>query len=246
MDTDYDRIAEKYRQAKRQPWRTHIERYTLLSLVGDLTDKTVMDLACGEGYYTRELRRGGAARVVGVDLSRRMIELAQAEEARAPLGIEYRVGDVRTLQVSEPFDLVFAAYLLNYAHNADELTQMCRAVAGTLKPGGRFITANSHPEGPGSHSPAARTYGFSRRIAAERVDGIPDVWEFFLPDGSSFEVMNYYLSVPTMEACFRAAGLRDVRWHAPRVSPEGIQQFGREYWEAFLACPPVAFIDCVG
>src|SRR4051794_21135251 len=97
MDTDYDRIAEKYKRAKLQPWRTHIERYTLLRLVGNLAGKAVIDLACGEGYYTRELRRGGAARVVGVDLSQGMIALAEAEEAREPLGIEYRVGDARTL-----------------------------------------------------------------------------------------------------------------------------------------------------
>ena len=56
MDTDYDRIAEQYKRAKLQPWRTHIERYTLLRLLVDVRGKTVIDLACGEGYYTRELR----------------------------------------------------------------------------------------------------------------------------------------------------------------------------------------------
>ena len=100
MDTDYDRIAQRYQRARPQPWRTHIERYTLLRLVGDLAGKAVIDLACGEGYYTRALRQQGAARIVGVDLSRAMIGLAEAEEAQRPLGVEYRVGDVRTLEVS--------------------------------------------------------------------------------------------------------------------------------------------------
>jgi hypothetical protein len=76
------------------------------------------------------------------------------------------------------------------------------------------------------------------------VEGAPIIWEFFLPEGS-FEITNYHLSVQTMDAAFRAAGLRQVRWHAPEVSPEGISEFGREYWAAFLACPPVAFIECV-
>src|SRR5215467_838754 len=147
MDTDYDRIAEQYQRARPQPWRTHIERYTLLRLAGDVAGKAVIYLACGEGYYTRALRQQGAARVVGVDLSRAMIGLAEAEEARRPLGIEYRVGDVRMLDVPGRFDLAFAAYLLNYAHTAEELTQMCRAVACALKPGGRFVTANNSPVG---------------------------------------------------------------------------------------------------
>ena len=180
MDTDYDRIAEQYKRARPQPWRTHIERYTLLRLSGDVAGKAVIDLACGEGYYTRELRQQGAARVVGVDLSRAMIGLAESEEARRPLGVEYRVGDVRTLEVPGEFDLAFAAYLLNYAHTAEELTQMCRAVARALRPGGRFVTVNSNPAEPTVAFPAARAYGFSRRVEGELVEGVPIVLEFFL------------------------------------------------------------------
>jgi len=59
-----------------------------LALAGDLRAKDVLDAGCGEGYNTRILARGGA-RMTGVDLSERMIELAQAEERRAPLGIRY-------------------------------------------------------------------------------------------------------------------------------------------------------------
>jgi SAM-dependent methyltransferase len=244
MGTDYDRIAEQYKRARPQPWRTHIERYTLLRLVGDAAGKAVLDLACGEGHYTRALRQQGAARVVGVDLSRAMIGLAEAEEARRPLGVEYRVGDIRTLDVPREFDLACAAYLLNYAHTAEELAQMCRAVARALRPGGRFVTVNCNPAEPTVTFPAARAYGFSRRVEGELVEGAPIVLEFFLPEGS-FEVTNYYLSVGTMEEAFRAAGLRDVRWHAPEVSPEGLREFGQGYWADFLAHPPVAFIECV-
>jgi ubiquinone/menaquinone biosynthesis C-methylase UbiE len=244
MDTDYDRIAEQYKQAKLQPWRTHIERYTLLRLAGDVAGQAVIDLACGEGYYTRALRQQGAARVVGVDQSRGMIGLAEAEEARRPLGVEYRVGDVRALEVPGEFDLAFAAYLLNYARTAEELTQMCRAVARALRPGGRFVTANSNPTESAGDFPAGRAYGFARRTLGELVEGAPVVWEFFLPEGS-FEITNYYLSVATMEEAFCAAGLRDVRWHAPEVSPEGLREFGRGYWADFLARPQVAFIECV-
>lgn len=244
METDYDLIAGQYKRAKLQPWRTHIERYTLLRLVGDLTGRAVIDLACGEGYYTRELRRRGAARAVGVDLSRGMIELAEAEEAREPLGIEYRVGDARTLEVSAQFDLVFAAYLLNYAHTAEELTQMCQAVARLLRPGGRFVTANNNPAEPPANFPAGRAYGYAKRLEGEPTEGTPVIWEFFLPDGP-IEVRNYILGVENLEGAFRAAGLREVRWHPPEVSPEGLSEFGPGHWAAFLACPPVVFVECV-
>jgi SAM-dependent methyltransferase len=244
VETDYDRIAGQYRRAKLQPWRTHIELHTLLRLAGDVAGRAVIDLACGEGHYSRELRQRGAARVVGVDLSRRMIELARAEEARQPLGVEYHVGDVRALEVPGEFDLAFAAYLLNYARTAAELTQMCRAVAGALRPGGRFVAANNNPAEPPANFPAGRAYGYAKHLPGELAEGAPVVWEFFLAEGS-FEVTNYLLGVRTVEEALRAAGLREVRWHAPEVSPEGLRAFGPGYWAGFLACPPVAFIECV-
>ena len=174
-----------------------------------------------------------------MDLSGAMVGLAEAEEARRPLGLEYRVGDVRTLEVSAEFDLVFAAYLLNYARTAGELTQMCRTVARALRPGGRFVTANSNPAEPTADPPAGRAYGFSRRVVGELVEGAPIVLEFFLPDGS-FEVTSYYLSVETMEEAFRAAGLREVRWHAPRVSPEGLREFGAQLQRLRIAVGELA------
>jgi hypothetical protein len=67
MPTDYDAIAGKYQRAKRQPWRGHIEAFTFFGMLGDLTGKTAVDLACGEGHYTRMLPGLGAVKVVGVD-----------------------------------------------------------------------------------------------------------------------------------------------------------------------------------
>ena len=77
MSTNYDFIAEQYKRAKLQPWRAHVEAFTLLGVIGDLAGKKVVDLACGEGFYSRILREHGAASVTGVDLSERMIALAR-------------------------------------------------------------------------------------------------------------------------------------------------------------------------
>src|SRR5437867_3060432 len=77
MPTNYNTIAEEYRRAKLQPWRLHIEVYTLFGLVGDVAGKSVLDLACGEGFHTRLLKQHEAARVAGVDISAGMISLAR-------------------------------------------------------------------------------------------------------------------------------------------------------------------------
>jgi ubiquinone/menaquinone biosynthesis C-methylase UbiE len=241
MTTDYNVIAEEYKRAKLQPWRTHIESFALFNLLGDAAGKSILDLACGEGFHTRVLRQKGAARVVGVDISAAMIELAQEAEARTPLGIEYVVSDVKELALDETFDVVFAAYLLNYAQTEGELLQMCQAIARHLRPGGRFVTINNNPEYTGQ-TDSMRKYGFERHTN-ERKEGAPVTWQFFLDD-NIFAITNYYLSIAAHERALHAAGMQHVAWHLPEVSPAGQAELGDEHWRVFLEHPPVILLEC--
>ena len=108
MTTNYDPITEQYQRSKQQPWRTFIECFTLMELMGDPRGMAVLDVACGEGFYTRMIRQRGAARVTGIDLSSGMIDLARRQESQHRLGIDYIVGDARKLSGAEPYDLAVA------------------------------------------------------------------------------------------------------------------------------------------
>ena len=244
MGTNYDPIAEQYKRSKETPWRSHIECFTLLETIGDVKGLAVLDVACGEGFYTRLVRHRGAARATGVDLSEGMVELAKRQEAKAPLGIEYRVGDGRALDLAPEYDLAIAAYLLNYATTRKELGAMCTSVARCLKPGGRFVTVNSNPALDFSSAPSYRRYGFETSVVGPWREGAPITWTFFLDDGS-FSIENYYLPVPAHEDALHAAGFRTVRWHRPRVAPDGEASHGRDFWKPFLDSPPITFIECV-
>lgn len=77
------------------------------SIPGDLTGKSVLDIGCNAGFYSIEMKRRGASRVIGIDSDERY--LAQARYASGVLGadIEFRnmsVYDVATL--GEKFDIV--------------------------------------------------------------------------------------------------------------------------------------------
>lgn len=244
MNTDYDTIAEQYRRAKRQPWREHIEAFTLMTLMGDPTGKAVLDIACGEGFYSRMIRRRGAAKVMGVDLSEGMIALAKATEAEQRLGIDYIVGDGLNLRLSPQYDLAVAAYLLNYAHSRTELDAMCAGIARCLRPGGRFVTVNTNPACHFPSAPSFRKYGFDTSVSGSYHESAPITFTFYLDNGS-FNIENYFLSVKTHEEALRGAGFRDIRWHQPQLSPEAKVTFGQEFWSLFLAQAPIVFLDCV-
>jgi SAM-dependent methyltransferase len=221
MTTDYDhgRTAELYRKAKAQPWRSRIESHSFMKRIGDLAGKDVLDVACGEGHYTRKLRQAGAASVVGVDVSARMIELARAQEGAEPLGVEYRVEDARAIAGAEEFDLVVAAWLLVYARDRAELAIMCRGLASRLRPGGRFVTLLNNPDLAAFRPfPDYGKYGFEVTLAEPAADGSP-VRLTFLLDGDRLEIENYYLPASAYVSALRDAGFREVAVHKPELSP---------------------------
>jgi ubiquinone/menaquinone biosynthesis C-methylase UbiE len=239
MSTNYNAIAEQYKRSKLTPWRQYIEQYTYFEILGDVTGLSVLDLACGEGFYSRLLRLHGAARVVGMDMSERMIGLARATEAEQPLDIEYVVGDARTFRTPERFDVVTASYLLNYAQTEDQLTEMCATVTAALKPGGRFIAVNNNPRQSPGRFEATRPYGFIKSVAGDLRPGTPITYTVFL-ENESFSFDNYYLSPEAHERALEHAGLRDVEWLNPRLSPEWQGDPG--YWDAFFHDPSVVFL----
>lgn len=241
MGTDYDLIAEQYKRSKESPWRTYIESYTMLELLGDVRGKSILDLACGEGYYSRILKSLGARRVVGVDLSSKMIDLARASERESAAGIEYVVGDAITFTPDEPFDIVTAAYLLNYADTQEKLLAMCRTVSRSLRPGGRFVTFNNNPAQAPHRFAATRKYGFIKSANEPLTAGAPITYTVFQEDGS-FSFDNYYLSLDTHDQALADAGLRDVEWIVPRLSPDWKEDTA--YWDDFFEDPSVIFLQC--
>lgn len=247
MTTDYNQgsTAEQYKQAKGDPWRSRIEAYSLMNLLGDLNGKRVVDAACGEGHLTRKLRQAGAAEVVGFDISERMIELARAQEAQQDLGIEYFVADAREAVPQQDYDLVASAWLLVYARTRNELEQMCNGISCRLRSGGRFVTFTTNPGLYHFEPPADyRKYGFEIVVENEVRDGAPILWR--IPVGDSvLDIENYYLPVSAYEEALCKAGFRDVRIHMPELSPHPEGEDDQEFWSNFLTNPPAILIECV-
>jgi SAM-dependent methyltransferase len=242
VNTPYDPFAEQYRRSKEAPFRHYVEQFTLRKLTGPLQGESVLDLACGEGHYSRLLETWGAGTVVGVDLSPTMIELARRQEAEQPLGIRYHVQDVRTLDLGQQFDLVFAAFLFNHAHDFDEFLEMAQAVVRHLAPQGRLVAVISRGDQPVSAYPKITKYGFSKSTPGELVEGAPITITFHV-DLGDFSVVNPCLYQSTMQRGLTAAGLTRQTWQQPLVSPEGVARFGADYWKDFIEEPALIFLE---
>ncbi len=232
----YNLIAQEYKTSKQLPFRTYIESHTLFQVLDDLRGQYVLDLACGEGFYTRKLKAAGAHRVVGVDISESMVELAEANERCQPLGCRYLVSDAAELPALNAYDHVVAMYLLNYAQTKEELFAFCRSAFDQLKSGGFFTGFNDNPFNAVCEYMRYRKYGFTKRADLDRQEGDPVHYTFYNQDGTVFSFDNYYWHPSTYREAFEAAGFVDFQWVEPELH---LSQINDPHWEQFMAHPPV-------
>ena len=233
---EYDAIAEEYRDSKRLPFRDCIERFTLFEVLGDIRGQSILDMACGDGFYTRLLRQAGASSVTGIDISAEMIRLAEADERRHPRGCTYLCQDVAAFRPREVVDIVVAMYLLNYARTAEQLQRFCEVCYNALRPGGRFVGFNDNIRNPPRGTVSWKQYGIEKSSALSPNEGDAILYAITNSDGREFRFNNYYLSPDTYRDAFRAAGFQDFRWLDCLLHPA---QRGNPFWKAFMTDPPV-------
>ena len=234
--SQYDAIAAAYQDSKQLPFRKHIERYTLFEALGDVRGLTVLDLACGEGFYTRLLKLAGAVDITGVDLSAEMIRLAERQEREDPLGCRYVASDAADYRPAGPVDLVVAMYLLHYAGTAEKLLRFLRVCYGALRPGGRLVGFNDNVLNPPRGTVLLSKYGIVKTGPAVLRAGAPIRYRFTNNDGRQFEFNNYYLSPETYSEAFGKVGFRDFRWLGVSLHPD---ERDNPFWDEFLNDPPV-------
>lgn len=244
QQSQYDAIAAQFRQIKDSPVNTYITDYTFFAMIGERAHgKTVLDLACGEGRYSRLLKQQGAAHVVGVDLSVQMINLAQQQEASAPLGIDYLCRNVLDLGKIGEFDLVVAAFLLNYAQTQEQLVKMCRTVFDNLKPGGHFILLNENFNQAPQDFRGYERYGYAKTMTEPYQEG--GAITYTMSTGTEeLRFTGYYWSPATYQQAFATAGFTDLQVCDLRCSPQGIEAYGQRFWQNFIDNPPFIGIIC--
>ncbi|MFE5564713.1 class I SAM-dependent DNA methyltransferase [Amycolatopsis japonica] len=229
-DQQYDAIAESFAESAGLPARAQAEIPSVLDLLGDIRDLEVLDLACGTGLYSRLAKALGARRVVGVDSSPVMIEVAK-RTTRDGLGVDYRVHDVSVMPVIGEFDVVVAAFLLNYAPTLDALSSMCRMIADNLRPGGRFI--GDIPRGSYDPTrPLSDKYGMTYDMPPTIAEG--DEFSFTAHLDPPLTIKSRRWLDETYETQLRNAGLVDIEFHPWR--PVG-EEFDGGFWEEWTANP---------
>jgi SAM-dependent methyltransferase len=113
----------------------------LRAMLPPLEGLRVIDLGCGYGWFCRWARAAGAAQVLGIDVSERMLARARADGADP--AIAYRQGDLERLDLpGAAFDLAYSSLAFHYVA---DLPGLLGTVRDALVRGGALVFSAEHP-----------------------------------------------------------------------------------------------------
>lgn len=251
QDDQHKSVKEKYDEvqarglyeegmARMALYHHHCQDPVIFQTLGDIRGKSLLDLACGDGFYTRRFKTEcGADPVMGIDLSPGQIERAEAIEQKEQLGIQYSVGDVTELKLDRHFDTVTAIHLLHYLENAAEIESVLRGIYDLLSDDGQFVTMIANPEFElDKHDPSDSKSKFAYYFSlAEPGNG--GLLRFH--PGGFEEAQELTLELRRWERGFINDIASEVgfnaEWHDPFISAAGLEEYGVSFFENYLANP---------
>jgi ubiquinone/menaquinone biosynthesis C-methylase UbiE len=240
----YDEVQSDGRfeegMARMAVYHRHCQDPVVFRVLGNVHGKSLLDLACGDGFYTRRFRAEcGANPVMGIDLSPKQIERAQMIEREKPLGIEYRVGDVTALELNRRFDVITAIHLLHYLENEAEIASTLRSIYGLLGDRDRFVTMIANPEfdlDKHDASDSKTKFGYYFSLAEPGNGGLMR----FHPGGFEKD-RELTVEFRRWERHFLDSVAVNVgftpQWHDPFINAEGLETYGVRFFENYLANP---------
>lgn len=138
----YDELAAKYNELiDHKPHNAYYDRPNTLSLMEHLTDKKVLDAACGPGKYAELMSVKGAI-VIGFDMSANMVELARKRNVKNATFFVHDLAKPLDMFADQSFDIVLCALALHYIEDWSLTIQEFNRV---LKPAGQLIISIEHP-----------------------------------------------------------------------------------------------------
>ena len=113
----------------------------LKKILPDFRGRRVLDLGCGYGWHCKYAADNGALSVLGTDISRKMLEVAERKNSDSR--IEYRRIAMEDLDFpAGAFDVVLSSLAFHYVRDFEPLI---KNIAVWLRSGGELVFSVEHP-----------------------------------------------------------------------------------------------------
>jgi len=243
----YNREAQKYAKRQRDDsniYRVYLERPAMYSKLPKLENKSVLCLGCGSGEEVEHLSSLGAAKIVGIDISEKLIEIAKASYPH----FEFHVMDAEHLDFPhDSFDFVFSSLTLHYLESWKKTFD---SVGSVLKKNGVFLFSITHPffsatEKYEDEKIKSRILGYKDVKEEERVEVYGNYLDSYKLDAyisKVFTVTNYRKPFSAIIKEITGSGFELLDIVEPKAPVESREQ-NPKFWEIHQKIPEFAIFE---
>lgn len=230
-----EELSASFRKSDLKPDKQYVFLSTILHIMKDVEGKIVLDLGCGDGYFTKALARYGAKKVIGVDNSENQLRLANLESHED--NIIYQYGDVFKDKLPES-EIILSPFVVNYAESIADLKFLFKNVFDSLAFGGKAVFVVDLPKGKD-----LKKFGSVKTLMGDPVDGTKIKIELFNNEELICTLFSKYYTPQTLERTLTQVGFKNIQWHKPIISKEGVEKFGKEFWKDFLEETELGYVS---
>lgn len=228
-------LSKKFQESDAKPDKQYSFLPTIFNIVNNIKGKTILDLGCGDGFFTRALALQGAQKVIGIDNSPEQLKLA--EERENPSNVMYQHGDIFHDKLPKA-DIVLTPFVANYAENISNLEFLIKNIHESLNQNGQIVLVVDLPD-----NKDLRKFGSLKTLEGPKADGTKIKIDLYNSDEIICTLFSYYYTPQTLEVTLSKTGFKNITWHKPIISTEGIEKFGPRFWTNFIEDSELGYLS---
>lgn len=122
-------------------YNEQLEQPAMSKLLPDVYGKSVLDLGCGYGHNCIDFVKRGALNVVGIDISKKMLEVAEKESSDEKITyLNMSMTDISML--AQKFDLIYSSLAFHYVN---DFVNFAKDMYSLLNRGAYLLFSQEHP-----------------------------------------------------------------------------------------------------
>lgn len=140
---DNDTFFEGYRKMRESDtnYNDLLEQPAMRKLLPNLLGKSILDLGCGYGHNCIEFVEKGATKVVGIDISEKMLAVAKKESTDKKITY-YNMSMTDIESLGEKYDFIYSSLAFHYIEDFDSFA---KTMYNSLNDGGQILFSQEHP-----------------------------------------------------------------------------------------------------